>query len=281
VNIALAQLNYHIGNFESNIAKIKTAIAKAKVQKVDIVVFSELSVCGYPPRDFLEFDDFILLCQQGITEIAKECTGITAIIGAPENNNSSKGKRLFNSAFFLAEGKVQSIHRKALLPTYDIFDEYRYFEPGDEFKIVEYGDKKIAITVCEDLWNVGNLQLYKTCPMEQLAKQNPDLIINISASPFSYCHDEERKSALRENAIKYKLPIIFVNHVGAQTELIFDGGSFQMNNDGEIVKQLKYFEEDFQIVNLKSEQKAEKKKLAANSKAEKIYHALILLFIAG
>ncbi len=145
MKIALAQINYHIGNFESNIAKVKSAISRSKAEDAELVVFSELSICGYPPRDFLEFDDFILLCEQGIEEIAKECIGIAAIIGAPEKNNNPKGKGLYNSAFFISDGKVQSIHRKALLPTYDIFDEYRYFEPCNEFQVVEFGNKKIAL----------------------------------------------------------------------------------------------------------------------------------------
>ena len=276
MRIALAQINYHIGNFESNIAKVKSAIARAKAEEAEIVVFSELSICGYPPRDFLEFDDFILLCEQGIDEIAKACNGIAAIIGAPEKNHGSKGKGLYNSAFFLAEGKVQSVHRKALLPTYDIFDEYRYFEPGNKFQVVEFGNKKIAITVCEDLWNIGSKQLYKDCPMDHLAKQDPDFIINISASPFTYDHDKERKTAFKENALKYKMPIVFVNHVGAQTELIFDGGSFQMSKNGDIVKQLKYFEEDLQIADIKDEVKEEKNEQESYTKTAKIYHALVL-----
>lgn len=243
MKIALAQLNYHIGNFESNVAKVISAITEAKSQGADLVVFSELSICGYPPRDFLEFNDFINACEEGIEKIAQTCEGIGAIIGAPSRNTGSKGKGLFNSAYFLNDGKIISVHHKCLLPTYDIFDEYRYFEPGTSCDIIEYQDNKIAITICEDLWNVGENPMYSNSPMDSLIEQTPELIINISASPFSYKHRSQRMEAFKGNALKYHLPIIFVNHVGAQTELIFDGGSFVMNAEGELVKELKYFEE--------------------------------------
>ena len=244
MKVALAQLNYHIGNFESNIAKVISAISDGKQQGADLIVFSELSICGYPPRDFLEFSDFIAACESGIQKIAQECNGIAAIIGAPSKNTSGNGKPLFNSAYFLHEGKVNSVHHKCLLPTYDVFDEYRYFEPGSTPRIIEYQGTKIALTVCEDLWNVGESAIYPNSPMDSLIKETPDLIINISASPFSEGHRERRFEVFGENARQYNLPVVFVNHVGAQTELIFDGGSFVMNPAGKVIKELKYFEED-------------------------------------
>jgi len=128
VKIALAQINYHIGNFENNEKKVIDAIHKAKEQNVNLIVFAELAICGYPPRDFLEFEDFINKCNAAIERIAKECTGIAAIIGSPSENPEVKGKDLYNTAFFLSEGKVISKHYKTLLPNYDVFDEYRYFE---------------------------------------------------------------------------------------------------------------------------------------------------------
>ncbi|MBL4658147.1 MAG: hypothetical protein JKX73_09120, partial [Flavobacteriales bacterium] len=229
MKITLAQLNYHIGNFEDNIAKVISAIHQSKKEGSDLIVFSELSICGYPPRDFLEFNDFIAACERGIEEIAHECQGIAAIIGAPSKNTTSKGKSLFNSAYFLSGGQVTSVHHKCLLPTYDIFDEYRYFEPGSACEVVEYQGLKIAITVCEDLWNVGDNPMYVSSPMDELMLGSPEVIINISASPFSSGHRVDRVEAFKENALKYNLPIVFVNHVGAQTELIFDEGSFVMN----------------------------------------------------
>jgi len=250
LKIALAQINYHIGNFENNEIKILDAIRKAKKEKADLVVFAELAVSGYPPRDFLEFDDFINKCYFSLNRIAKECDGIAAIVGSPTRNPGTKGKDLFNSAFFLSEGEVKSVHHKTLLPNYDIFDEYRYFEANSVFEIIEFKGKKLAITICEDLWNIGDDLLYRTNPMDELIKLEPDVMINIAASPFDYTAETRRKKILFENVEKYKLPLVYVNHVGAQTELLFDGGSLAINSKGTLCKEFNYFEEDFGIVDL-------------------------------
>src|ERR1700754_27924 len=197
MKIALAQLNYHIGNFESNTAKIIDHIKKARTNGADLVVFAELCVCGYPARDFLEFNEFIEQCEISAQEIAKECHGIACVIGLPTPNNTPEGKDLFNSAYFIEEGKVKAVVNKALLPNYDIFDEYRYFEPSTEFNCIEFKGKRIALTICEDLWNTIENPLYITRPMDTLIEQNPDLMINIAASPFAYNHDEERIDILK------------------------------------------------------------------------------------
>ena len=189
MKIALAQLNYHIGNFESNTAKIIDHINKARNEGADLVVFAELCVCGYPSRDFLEFDEFIELSKKSAQKIAAACTEIACIIGLPTPNNNAEGKALYNSAYFIEHGKVKSIINKALLPNYDIFDEYRYFEPSTEFNCVDFKGKRIALTICEDLWNTFENPLYVTRPMDILIQQSPDLMINIAASPFAYKHD--------------------------------------------------------------------------------------------
>jgi NAD+ synthase (glutamine-hydrolysing) len=255
LKIALAQINYHIGNFENNEIKILDAIRKAKNEKADLIVFAELAISGYPPRDFLEFDDFINKCYYSLNCIAKECTDIAAIIGSPTRNPEVKGKDLFNSAFFLSEGEIKSIHHKTLLPNYDIFDEYRYFEPNSIFEVVEFKGKKLAITICEDLWNIGDDLLYRSNPMDELIKLEPDVMINIAASPFDYTAETRRKKILFENVEKYKLPLVYVNHVGAQTELLFDGGSLAINSFGKLSRELNYFEEDFGIVDLEEMEK--------------------------
>ena len=211
------------------------------------MIFAELAVSGYPPRDFLEFDDFISQCMDAIHEIAVECKGITAIVGGPVKNPEFQGKDLFNAAFLLADGKVKEIRKKALLPNYDIFDEYRYFEPATEFETVSVGGKKIALTICEDLWNVGDDPLYTLNPMDEMMDQQPEMIINIAASPFNYNQYITRSEILQENARKYKLPLFYVNHVGAQTELLFDGGSMVIDKSGEILHELKYFEKDYRV----------------------------------
>lgn len=253
--VELAQLNYTIGDFEGNTAKIIQAVEQAKQKQVELIVFSELSVTGYYPHDLLEKKEFIRKADAAVSTIAKKCTGIAAIIGAPRINENDRGKTLFNAALFLADGKIQSVHNKTLLPTYDIFDEYRHFEPNRDFHIVQYKNERIAITICEDLWDelptaneFGKDKLYAVSPMQELARLNPDFVVNISASPFSYNQESWRKDVLVNKARKYKVPVLYCNQVGAQTELIFDGGSVVIDAEGEIVKELKYFEEDSLLV---------------------------------
>ncbi len=250
MKIALAQINYHIGNFESNTASIVKGVNRGREEGADIVVFSELAISGYPPRDFLEFKDFIDHCQLALKTIAEKCTDIAAIVGLPTFNPNSKGKPLFNSAAFIADGEVHSIINKTLLPNYDIFDEYRYFEPNNDFNVVEFKGKKLAITICEDLWNVQDNPLYNVNPMDELMDQSPDFMINIAASPFNYHQTKVRTEVLRKNAVRYSMPLFYVNHVGAQTELLFDGGSLVMDSKGVIVDELNYFDEDFRVFDL-------------------------------
>ena len=253
MKIALAQLNYHIGNFEGNLEKILGIITKAKALKADIVVFGELATCGYPPRDFLEFDDFISKCYSSIEKLAEAAQGIAVVVGSPTRNPKKEGKDLYNSVYFLADGAVQHVQHKTLLPTYDIFDEYRYFEPANEWNTFTYKGKKIALTVCEDLWNVGNENpLYTVCPMDELMKQKPDFMLNVSASPFAYDHAGERIATLKTNIDQYKLPLFYVNHVGAQTDIIFDGGSLVFSPDGNVYDEMPYFEECLRVYDLLS-----------------------------
>lgn len=243
MKIAIAQQNYHIGNFEYNTRRIIEGIAAAKARGADLVVFSELSVCGYPPRDFLEFEDFILRCDQAIDEIKAHADTIGVFVGSPVRNPAREGKDLFNAAWLLYEGEVKAIRHKTLLPTYDIFDEYRYFEPASAWNIVEFKGHRLAVTVCEDIWNLGDNPLYRMCPMDRLITQAPDCMINLSASPFDYAHAEERGAIVRANVEKYQLPIFYCNAVGSQTEIVFDGGSLVMDATGRIVRALPFFEE--------------------------------------
>ena len=165
MRIALAQLNYIIGDFDRNVSLIRQNIAKAKESGAELVVFSELNICAYPPQDFLEFDDFILKCYAAAEEIAKDCIGIAAIIGLPVRNKKLEGKNLFNAALLLSDGKIVDEVHKALLPTYDIFDEYRYFEPERSFHCINFKGIKIALTICEDLWNVEDDPMYINSPI--------------------------------------------------------------------------------------------------------------------
>ncbi len=243
MKIFLAQQNYHIGNFESNTNKIIQAINEAKQQGGDLIVFSELSICGYPPRDFVEFDDFINKCYNAIDKIKEHADTIAVLVGAPDRNTIKKGKNLFNAAYFLYEREVKAVIHKTCLPTYDVFDEYRYFEPAYEWNIINFKGKKIAITICEDIWNLGDDPLYRNCPMDELIKQQPDVMINLSASPFDYTHEEDREATIKANVLKYKLPLFYCNGVGSQTEIIFDGGSLVFDAAGNICGQLPMFKE--------------------------------------
>ena len=276
MKIALSQLNYHIGNFDNNVEKIITEISRAEQEGAELIVFAELAVSGYPPRDFLEFKDFVQRCNSSIETIATYCNNIAAIIGTPVFNNNPKGKPLYNAAAFCHKGKVQHYTKKTLLPNYDIFDEYRYFEPNNRFDIIEFKGKRIALTICEDLWNVQDNPLYTVNPMDELMKQQPDLMINIAASPFDYKQAETRKDVLVKNTLQYQLPLVYVNHVGAQTELLFDGGSLVMNKKGEIINELNYFEEDFSIVDIDNLDSTVKKVQPDTSGIELIHDALVM-----
>lgn len=248
MKIFLAQQNYHIGNFESNTNKIIQAIEKAKSQDGDLVIFSEMSVCGYPARDFVEFNDFINKCYASIDQIRQHADTIGVLIGSPARNTLQKGKNLFNAAFFLYEKEVKAEIHKTLLPTYDVFDEYRYFEPAFDWQVVPFKGKRLAITICEDIWNMGDNPLYRICPMDKLMEQQPDIMLNISASPFDYTHDEDRKSVIKANVLKYHLPMFYCNAIGSQTEVVFDGASLIFDKDANLCKEFPMFEEAFESV---------------------------------
>ena len=247
MKICIAQQNYHIGNFEENTNKILRAIEEAKKQGADIILFSEMSVCGYPARDFVEFNDFIEQCYQSIEQIKKAADTIGVLIGSPSRNPEKKGKDLFNAAFFLYEQKIIAEIHKTLLPTYDVFDENRYFESANSWKVVPFKGKKLAITICEDIWNLGDNPLYRICPMDHLMEQAPDIMLNLSASPFDYTHDEDRKATIKANVLKYKIPLFYCNAVGSQTEIVFDGGSYAFDKDANLCGALPMFESDMQI----------------------------------
>ncbi|MBK9381674.1 MAG: NAD+ synthase [Chitinophagaceae bacterium] len=250
MRVALAQQNYHIGNFEENIRKIIEGINLAKQQGAELVVFSELCVCGYPPRDFLEFEDFINKCYQSIDVIKAYADTIGVLIGAPDRNPVREGKDLFNAAYLLYEREIKGVAHKTCLPNYDVFDEYRYFEPAYDWKIIEFKGKRLAVTICEDIWNLGDNPLYRNCPMDELMKQKPDVMLNLSASPFDYTHVEDRKAIAKLNTSKYKLPLLYCNCVGSQTEIVFDGGSLVFDKDSNLVRQLPLFEEAIQVFDL-------------------------------
>jgi NAD+ synthase (glutamine-hydrolysing) len=258
MKIALAQLNYLIGDFKGNLAKMAKAAEEAVRQGAEMVIFSELSICGYPPLDLLEREEFIDACRESLKQLAGQVDpSIGVLVGAPEFNPNPEGKLLFNSAFFLHNGTIQQVFRKALLPTYDIFDEYRYFEPSDTFSLLKFRGISFAVTICEDLWDeqpfegaFSRSRLYRTHPLEELVRLGPEVIINLAASPFSHRKVAVKQAIFTGKAIRHGLPVLYCNQVGAQTELIFEGGSMAIDRDGKVVKRLAFFDEDFQVVDL-------------------------------
>ncbi|MCB0529308.1 MAG: NAD+ synthase [Saprospiraceae bacterium] len=277
MKIALAQLNYHIGNFEGNLKKMLEAVAAAEKEGADLICFGELAVCGYPPRDFLEFDDFIRRSYASVDALRKASGNIGIIVGSPSHNPVIEGKDLYNSAYFLYKDEIIGVQHKALLPTYDIFDEYRYFEPATEFHTVSFKGKKIALSVCEDIWNVGNENpLYTICPLDEMMPEQPDLIVNISASPFDYAQANTRIHVVRSNVERYGIPLFYVNHVGAQTDIIFDGGSIVMSPDGKVYDEMPYFQEDMRIYDLNTVVVGGRTKEQSKDKIQLIHDALVI-----
>jgi len=250
MKIFLAQQNYHIGNFDANTNKIIEGIKKAKEQGAELVLFSELCICGYPPRDFLEFDDFINQCYKALDKIKEHTNDIGVLVGSPARNPLKEGKELFNAAFLLYEGQIKAEIHKTLLPTYDVFDENRYFEPAFEWKCMEFKGKKLAVTICEDIWNLGDNPLYRQTPMEVLIKERPDVMLNLSASPYNYAQDTVRNSIVKAHVEKYGIPMLYCNNIGSQTEIVFDGGSLVYDAGGNKVREMKYFEEDYFLYHL-------------------------------
>ncbi|HEX2606975.1 MAG TPA: NAD+ synthase, partial [Flavisolibacter sp.] len=250
MKIFLAQQNYHIGNFEENAGKIIDGIGKAKAAGADLVLFSELCVCGYPPRDFLEFEDFINQCYDTIDIIKEHADTIGVLIGSPARNPQKEGKDLFNAAFLLYEKEIKAEIHKTLLPTYDVFDENRYFEPAYQWNCIDFKGKKLAVTICEDIWNLGDNPLYRVTPMEVLIRERPDVMLNLSASPYNYSADVVRRSIVEAHTAKYGLPMLYCNTIGAQTDVVFDGGSLVYDINSQLVKEMKYFEEDYALFDL-------------------------------
>jgi NAD+ synthase (glutamine-hydrolysing) len=250
VKIALAQLNPTIGDIKNNCNKIVEYINDAKKQYVDLIVFPELSIIGYPPKDLLYNPDFLNLADECLKSIIlPEVREIGVIIGTV-TRGEMKDYILHNSALLLNNGEIIGKSDKTLLPNYDVFDENRYFKPAQEIKCFDFKGMRLAINICEDIWNDKDFwerPKYDTDVLEEQYKLNPDIFINISASPYNAGKHELRVKMVEEISKKYHLPLVYVNQIGGNDELIFDGSSFVINSYGEKVIQLKSFEEDLSI----------------------------------
>jgi NAD+ synthase/NAD+ synthase (glutamine-hydrolysing) len=250
VKIALGQINPTIGDFTGNSKKIIESARQALARGAEMVLFPELAVCGYPPRDLLEKPAFVERNQQVIDEIAQAVPGITVVCGFVSPARVETGKSVMNSAAVLRDGAVQFVQSKMLLPTYDVFDELRYFDPAKSQKLFPAGGSQFAVTICEDAWNDKHFwhrRLYSVDPVDELLHAGGNLVINISASPFHLGKRELRRQMLETIARDNKVPVLFVNQVGGNDSLIFDGSSMVIAPDGRIVTQAKSFEEDLVI----------------------------------
>lgn len=276
MKIALAQLNYHIGNFELNTTNIISAIQKAKTEKADLIVFAELAIGGYPAKDLLRNKRFLALCDENLQKIVTVSQGISCIIGAPVPNHDSEGKALYNSAVYIEDGKIKNICKKSLLPDYDVFDEYRYFEPNRHVSCIDIKGEKVALTICEDLWDDDASNSYVGDLMDELRKEKPTLLVNIAASPFSYVHFESRINVLKRNVIKAGCPLVYVNQIGAHADIIFDGRSLALDRMGNLLCQLEGFREDFQIVDTDQAMSVNNQEDEPDSEIALIHQALLL-----
>jgi predicted amidohydrolase len=252
VKIALAQINPTVGDFAGNVEKIVVASRRAAALGARLAVFSELAICGYPPADFLEKPSFLARCRSAVEELAAATrelpTAVLAGVALPAE--AGTGKPAVNAAVLLDGGRVLLEQQKRLLPFYDVFDEQRYFAPSRSQQVVELDGVRLAINICEDAWNDKNFwprRLYKVDPMEELMRQNPDVHVNLSSSPFWHSKRAIRREMLAAIARRDGVPVLMCNQVGGNDSLIFDGSSLAFNARGELIAQAASFQED-QIV---------------------------------
>jgi len=243
MKIALAQINTTIGDFDGTVRKVGDFVAKAKVRKADLIAFPEMTTTGYPPRDLVEVPSFVERNLKALEEIARQAVGIQIVLGYVDRNPAPGGKPLFNAAALCKDGKVAERYYKNLLPTYDVFDEGRYFQPGSETGLW----KEMGVSICEDAWNdklFWEKRLYPRDPVEEQVGKGAKRLLNLSASPYTVGKPQLRRDMLQALALKHGMPIFYVNLVGGNDELVFDGRSLAVNDRGDIVAEAKAYEED-------------------------------------
>lgn len=282
MRIALAQINPTVGDIPGNLALIQNAIEQAKDAQARLVVFPELAIIGYPPKDLLLKPDAIDQCLAAVEKLASSCTGITAVIGLPVRSDKPTGRALYNAAALCTDGKIASLHLKHLLPTYDVFDEQRYFEPGPRVDLSEIDNVKLGISICEDLWNDRESftrQLYHDNPIDELAAAGAELFINCSASPYIVRKHAFRLKLMANVAKRHRIPMVYCNQVGGNDELVFDGNSCVIDAQGNLIAHAKDFEEDLLIADVPIGQE----NAATNNRIEtpkdslaSVYEALVL-----
>ena len=275
MKIGILQLNFTVGDFRGNSEKLVSAYERAVREGAELCVGSELGLCGYPPRDLLNRRDFVESHERALREVAKRVGKVPLLIGGIEKTNQKAGRPLYNTAFLVEKGKTRAVARKILLPTYDVFDEDRYFEAGDKVGSVRIAGKRVGVTICEDIWNDEDLwpeRRYRIDPVRELAKKGMDLLINLSASPWNIGKEKVRYRLLAEVAKREKIPVIQVNQVGGDDELVFDGRSLGVGVKGGLLVQGAAFMEDVKVVDIGGK---EQKPIWAGDE-EQVFQALVL-----
>jgi NAD+ synthase (glutamine-hydrolysing) len=247
MKVALGQINTTIGDFSGNAAKIVDYAQRARAAGAGLILFPELSICGYPPRDLVEKPSFVAKNQEMLDRIASDTTGISVICGLVTPAHAATGKSVMNSAALVRDGKTVFVQSKRLLPTYDVFDELRNFAPASHQEVLPFCGKKMALTICEDAWNDKHFwdrRLYGVDPVEELINAGANFVLNISASPFWVGKRELRQKMLATIARNYRVPVVMVNQVGGNDSLLFDGSSLVLDREGKVIAQARSFEED-------------------------------------
>lgn len=250
MRIGVAQIDTTVGDFDGNVARIRDAYHRAAERGADLVLFPELAIPGYPPMDLLERPAFVEANLRALERVAAFVDGPDALVGFVQRNDTGRGKPLFNAAAFLSGGTVLAVHRKALLPTYDVFDEDRYFEASTEATVVERPYGRIGVTICEDIWNEPSVwdAPYSDDPVARLAVAKPDVVVNISASPYHVHKVRTRLDLAGRIALRLQVPVVYANQVGGNDGLIFDGESFVVGRDGALRHLGAAFAEDLFVV---------------------------------
>ena len=251
MRLAIAQLNLTVGDFDGNLSRIRDAIARARAASADLLVVPELGICGYPPLDLLERPTFLRDQTAALDALLPDTEDMTVVTGAIMPAPGGRPKKIGNAAVALEDGRIAHVQPKTLLPAYDVFDESRYFEPADTRRLWTFRGRKIGLSICEDVWSGdfwGESRPYPVDPVDELVAQGAELILTISASPWEQGKIQLRESMLRDAACRHRVPIVFVNLVGGNDELIFDGTSFVVDASGSVVERLARFDEDFAVV---------------------------------
>ena len=251
MKIALAQINTTVGDIHGNRDRVLQSLEKAQTLGADMAVFPELCLTGYPPRDLLGLHGFVEANIRAVEEIASRCGPMGAVVGFVDRNTRKEGRDFYNAAAFLAEGRIQAVVHKTLLPTYDVFDEARYFESAGDVRLVNFRGTALGISICEDAWNSEDFwshPLYSTDPIRSQVDRGARLLINIAASPYEMGKPRLRFQMLADHVKKHRVPLVYLNLVGGNDDLLFDGGSIAIGKRGNVIAQGRSFAEDFLLV---------------------------------